>query len=139
MKQIKRIAYAIALGLAFTSSAMADTFTTNTETVLINASGGMGGGGCPGGFAGLARFTNSVGTFSLTPPAHVVSGTFSFVSGVTPDPKVNVSSGLAFWCDTNSVAFPAATNKTYIAVSYIRGTPTNGQPVTLQLVWRTNP
>lgn len=87
--------------------------------------------------------TNSAGSIWLTPPTNTTSGTFTNASGFAP-PFVSVAyvmrkSDFMTWCSTNSVTFPATNSTSYQMIMYVKSTPpppTNGQPVTLQIIWQ---
>ena len=119
--------------------ALADT---QTETIPFTQQSGGSGSGCPGAYTGLAKMTNSAGTFWITPPTNTTSGTLTDVSGF-PAPYVSVAyvkrNDLTPWCGTNSVTFPATNSKTYALTVYVKSTttpPTNGEPMTLQIIWQ---
>jgi hypothetical protein len=117
----------------------------SSEWVSCTLQSGGSGSGCPGAYTGFAKMTNSVGTFWITPPTNVTSGTLTDMSGF-PSPYVSVAfaeqkSDLKTWCDTNSVTFPAINSTSYELFVYVKSTPpppTNGQPMNLQIVWQTN-
>jgi hypothetical protein len=112
------------------------------QSISFTKKSGGSGGGCPGTYTGYAKMTNSAGTFSITPPTNVVSGTLTDASGF-PSPYVSVAnvscSDFSSWCDTNSVTFPATHSKTYTLTVYVKSPtppPTNGQPMNLQITWQ---
>jgi hypothetical protein len=115
--------------------AMADT-----QVIPFTPKSSGTGGGCPGIYTGFATMTNSVGTFALTPPTNATSGTFTDTSGFGA-PYVSVACvtcGLSKWCDTNSVTFPATNSLKYSCTVYVKSPlppPTNGQSISLQIVW----
>jgi hypothetical protein len=128
-------AAAVLLAGVISQIALADT-----QIIPFTPKSSGTGGGCTGVYTGFAKMTNSAGTFALTPPTNTTSGTFSDISGFgAPYVSVaNVSCGLSTWCDTNSVNFPATNSKTYVCTVYVKSPlppPTNGQPISLQIVW----
>lgn len=104
------------------------------------------GSGCPGTWTGYAKMTNVTdGTFWITPPTNVISGTLTDASGFA-SPYSSVAYvksknhlGLS-WCGTNSVTFSATNTDKYSLTVYVKSPvppPTNGQPVNVQVTWRT--
>jgi hypothetical protein len=88
--------------------------------------------------------TNDVGSIWLTPPTNAISGTLTDVSGFsTPYQSVayvTQKNNFQHWCDTNSVTFPVTSTTQYQLVVYVKNTPpppTNGQPINLQITWKT--
>jgi len=128
-------AAAVLLAGVISHIAMADT-----QIIPFTPQSSGTGGGCPGVSTGFAKMTNSAGTFTLTPPTNTVSGTFSDTSdfGSNYVSVAYVTCGLSSWCDTNSVTFPATNSKTYKCTVFVKSPlppPTNGQPISLQIVW----
>jgi hypothetical protein len=90
--------------------------------------------------------TNSAdGTFWITPPTNVVSGTLKDASDFAA-PYSSVACVLSKnhfllkWCETNSVTFPATNTDKYSLTIYVKNQtppPTNGQPMNLQITWKT--
>ncbi len=112
------------------------------QSIPFTKKSGGSGGGCPGTYTGYAKMTNSAGSFFITPPTNVVSGTLTDASGI-PSPYVSVAyvscSDSSSWCDTNSVTFPATHSKTYTLAVYVKSPtppPTNGQPMNIQITWQ---
>jgi len=116
------------------------TESNTTECIPFTKKSGGSGSGCPGAYTGYAKMTNSVGTFWITPPAGTTSGTFTDASGL-PAPYVSVAYVLCndfiSWCGTNSVTVPATSSHQYQLTVYVKSaSPTNGQPVNLQITWQ---
>lgn len=134
-KNVGSIIAAVVIGGLAASVAWAD----NTMQIIpfIKQSGGSGSG-CPGSYVGYARMTNSTGGLWLIPPTNVVSGTFTNVSGVNGATCVSARNFMA-WCGTNGVTFPATNSTSYELTFNIKAapTPTNGQPISLQIIWNT--
>ena len=99
-----------------------------------------------GTFYAMAKMTNGLGTFWVTPPANTQSGTFSDASGFQAPYSSSVivtrrnDGHMWFATNNNSITFQA-TNSSYSLTVYINSTPpppTNGQAMTLQVIWTTN-
>jgi hypothetical protein len=102
----------------------------------------VSGSGCPGSYTGVAKMTNSTGSFWITPPANTTNGILTDISGF-PAPYTSVacvkSRPGATWCETNSVSFPATNSTSYELFIYVKSPlppPTNGQPMNLQITWQ---
>jgi len=104
------------------------------------------GSSCPGTWTGYAKMTNATdGTFWITPPTNVISGTLTdasgFASPYTSVTYVKSKNHLTQkWCDTNSVTFPATNTDKYSLTVYVKSSvppPTNGQPINVQVTWQT--
>jgi hypothetical protein len=114
-----------------------------TQCVPFTVQSGGSGSECPGVWTGLAKMTNSTGTFWITPPTNTTSGTLTDASGFA-SPYVSVAyvkrkSDLVTWCGTNSVTFPATNTTQYSLTVYVKSPlppPTNSQPMTLQVTWQ---
>ncbi len=108
------------------------------QTIPFIKQNGGSGSGCPGSYVGYARMTNSAGGLWLTPPTNVVSGTFTNLSGVNGATCVTARNFVS-WCGTNGVTFPATNSTSYEMTFNIKTspTPTNGQPINLQIIWNT--
>jgi len=139
--KISQIIYAAAVVLAgfIGYVALADTMSENIPFTSKSVSGT----GCPGAYTGLAKMTNSTGTFWITPPTNATNGTLTDASGF-PSPYVSVayvmrrSDGMT-WCGTNSTTFPATNSTSYQLMIVVKSTPpppTNGQPMSLQIQWQ---
>jgi len=129
------------VALILLASLATNIVQADDETIPFTAKTG-GGSGCPGAYTGFAKMTNSTGSLWIKPPTNAVSGTLTDISGFPP-PYVSVAnvtrkSDLVSWCGTNSVTFPATNSTTYELFVFVKNTPpppTNGQPLTLQIVW----
>jgi hypothetical protein len=118
----------------------ADPITQNIP--FTQQSGGATNIPCPGTYTGYSRMTNTDGSIWLTPPTNTTTGTFTNASGFAP-PFFSVAwvkrkSDSMTWCGTNSVTFPATNSTSYQLIMYVKSTPpppTNGQPMTLQIIW----
>jgi len=131
MKKI--IAFLLILTAAGLATFTAQADTTNIQVVPFHVQS-YSGSGCPGSFNGYAYMTNSAGTMWLTPPAGTVSGTFTDLSGFTSATCVTRSGIPIRWCATNP--FPVSASITYELYTYVQSSGlTNGQPITLQVVW----
>ena len=115
---------------------------TTTECIPFTVQT-VSGSGCPGAYNGLARMTNSDGTFWISGTnASGSTGTFTDVSSFAA-PYASVvqvvrKSDNTKWCAANSVTFPVASTAKYSFTVYVKSPvppPTNSQPITLQLVW----
>jgi hypothetical protein len=128
-------------GLAASVAWAADTISQSRPCTYQN---GGSGSGCPGTWTAYAKMTNNVGTFWITPPTNVVSGTLTDASGFA-SPYASVAyvkskNTLVSWCDTNTVSFPATNTDLYSLTVYVKSPvppPTNSQPMNLQITWQT--
>jgi hypothetical protein len=116
------------------------TESNTTQCDPFTKKSGGSGSGCPGVYTGYAKMTNSTGSIWITPPAGTTNGIFTDASGL-PAPYLSVawvkSNNLMTWCNTNSVTFPASSSHQYQLTVYVKSsTPTNGQPMNLQVTWQ---
>jgi hypothetical protein len=132
------------LALAGLTAGVAWAADTISQSIPFTVQGGGSGSGCPGSYTGYAKMTNDVGSIWLTPPTNAISGTLTDVSGFsTPYQSVayvTQKNNFQHWCDTNSVTFPVTSTTQYQLVVYVKNTPpppTNGQPINLQITWKT--
>jgi hypothetical protein len=98
-----------------------------------------------GTYNAYAKMTNSSGTYLITPPAGITSGTFRDASGF-PSPYVSSvvvvrrsDSVTWFTNNNNSLIFPASSSDRYSLTVYVNSTPpppTNHQPVALSVTWQ---
>jgi hypothetical protein len=137
-----RVLGCIVTGAAFIGFAVSVALADN-QVVPFTPNGGGGGitNSSIGIYYGLAKLTNGSGSFWFTPPTNVTSGTLSDISGFGP-PYSSVANAACInmksWCGTNSVTFPATNTMKYSLTVYVKSTPppTNGQPVSVQIVWQ---
>jgi len=112
------------------------------DTEGIVTTFGQGSTSCIGKYYAYAKITNSAGSIWITPPTNTTSGTFTdisnFSTNYTSGVLVTRKKDLVTWCGTNSVTFPATNSTSYQMTAYVTSQtppPTNGQPLTLQIVW----
>lgn len=112
------------------------------DTQGIKPTFGQGSTSCGGTYYAYARITNSSGTIWITPPAGITNGIFTDTSAFSTNYHSSVlvtrKKDLITWCGSNSVTFPATNSTSYQMIAYVTSQtppPTNGQPLTLQIVW----
>jgi hypothetical protein len=129
MKEIIALILTLTAAGLVASTARADT--TNIQVVPFHEQS-VSGTGCPGSSTGYAYMTNGYGTMWITPPTNITSATFTDLSGdtsVTCVTKYPVTK----YCATNPIPMSSLNCEFYI---YVKSSGlTNGQPMTLQLVW----
>ena len=135
--------FIVPFAVATIAGLMACAACADTQNIPFTLQSGGSGAGCPGTYKGFAKMTNSAGAFWITPPTNTTSGTLTDASGLGA-PYVSVAyvkrkSDLVSWCGTNNVSFPATNSTSYELFVYVKNTPpppTNGQPLTLQIIWQ---
>jgi hypothetical protein len=133
----------VIMGMAILTGLMGWVARADVQLVAFKlSSGGSTNTPCSGAYTGYARMTNSAGSLWIRPPTNTTTGTFTDASGFGP-PYWSVvtvlrQSDFASWCQTNSVTFPATNGTSYELTLWVKSTPpppTNGQPLSLQIVW----
>jgi hypothetical protein len=97
---------------------------------------------CPGVYTGYAKYTNTDGTYWVTPPQGATNCIFSDVSGF-PAPYASVAcvgcNNLKKWCGPTTVTFPVTGTAKYEFIVYVTSAtppPTNGQPISMNIEWQ---
>jgi hypothetical protein len=105
----------VIMGMAILTGLMGWVARADVQLVAFKlSSGGSTNTPCSGAYTGYARMTNSAVVTVLR------------------------QSDFASWCQTNSVTFPATNGTSYELTLWVKSTPpppTNGQPLSLQIVW----
>lgn len=136
-KNLSLLCSIIAVSLLAAFAARADT--TNIQTVPFHVQSASATG-CPGTNFGYAYMTNSAGTMWFK-PTNSTSGTLTDISGLAA-PYVSTACvtrqmPVAKWCDTNAASFPIVSGNNYELYIFVKTSGlTNGQPMTLQVVWQ---
>ena len=134
-KKNRKVGYGIA-ALTLAGFALGSVWASNTEAIPFTPKIVVGTG-CPGASVGFVTMTNAAGKTWIVPPTNTASGTFINTSTFTCNVCVTRASDFVSWCGTNSVTFSATNSDSYELTANVKSpTPTNGQPITVQVVWQ---